>query len=129
MNGDKPTDDEVSLDVSDVDLAEPAQGRGTAPPPLPASAYASSPPPALAPSMAPPAPEPRSKLVYVLVLAACLVASIAIGAVWARSSAPKAPAAMRSAAVAAPAPSPATSASSVPKVITIKPVDMSNEAP
>ncbi|MDB4936812.1 MAG: hypothetical protein JWP87_3784 [Labilithrix sp.] len=138
MHGDKPTDDdpnEVSLDVGDVDLAEsaPKLPRVTAPPPLPISAQASSPP--AGPSIAPPSaapPPPRSKLVYVLVLAACLVASIGIGAVWARSSAPKPVAAnVASAGAAAPVPSPAASGSvsATPKVITINPVDMTNEAP
>jgi hypothetical protein len=131
MNGDKPNDDdaaEVSLDVDDVDLAEAAPGaRGTAPPPLPA--YVSAPP--ASPSLAPVPPDtapPRGKLVYVLVLAACLAASIAIGAVWARSSAPKT-AAVSAPPSAAASPAPSAAASAAPKVITINPVDMSNEAP
>lgn len=121
------------IDLADIDLsgALPQEERKLVPPPLPpeeiARASQSVPPPsddaprgqirALPPHVA---EASRSTRFYVVVLVACLAAFVAVGAVIARS--------MRS---DAPAPAPSASAAgakpTAARVITISPVEMTDD--
>ena len=117
------------IDLADIDLsgALPEEERKIVPPPLPPEELARASQTAPPPSRQSSAPQPqvpeasRSTRFYVVVLAVCLVAFVVAGAVIAR--------AMRSDAPPAPVPS-ASAASAKPtaaRVITISPVEMTDD--
>ncbi len=121
------------IDLADIDLSGLGDERKLTPPPLPpeelarASQLPSAP---LAPSV-PPAEAPRSTRFYLVVLAACLFAFVAAGALIARSmrGAPlPAPAALAPPPAGASAkPAGASAKPAGPRVITISPVEMTDD--
>ena len=130
------------IDLADIDLSGLDDERKLTPPPLPpeelarASQLPSAPPASqlpnapLAPSV-PPAEAPRSTRFYLVVLAACLFAFVAAGALIARSmrGAPlPAPAALAPPPAGASAkPAAASAKPAGPRVITISPVEMTDD--
>jgi hypothetical protein len=118
------------IDLADIDLSVLADERRGAPPPLPPDEVARAPhvpsaPPSfthasLVPVAQVPAPSPRSTGFYVMILAACLVVFVGAGVLIARS--------MRAAAPSATvAPAAAPSGKPAGRVITISPVEMSDD--
>jgi hypothetical protein len=127
------------IDLADIDLSGVLpEERRVAPPPLPpaelarASHLPSAPPPSFQPPQAPlsqaPAPaSSRSTSFYLIVLAACLVAFVGAGALIARSMRGAPPAAASAAPVRPSSPSPSASGAPAARVITISPVEMSDD--
>jgi hypothetical protein len=116
------------IDLADIDLSGALpEEKKVAPPPLPPEeiARASQPPPrsaapaSMQPASLPPeGPAGRSTRFYVTVLVASLVAFVAVGALIARSMRSAPPSAAASAASARPA---------AGRVITINPVEMTDD--
>jgi hypothetical protein len=112
------------IDLADVDLSVAlAEARKVVPPPLPPEeilrASQAPPPPSLQPYVEEQQGS-RSTRFYVAILAACLVAFVAAGAVIARSMRSDAPSPAPSASVAGAKPG-------AGRVITISPVEMTDD--
>ena len=123
------------IDLADIDLSGVLpEERRIVPPPLPpeeiarASQLPSLPPPSLQPSASmAPAPAGRSTGFYLVVLAACLVVFVGAGVLVARSMRGAPPAAAATLAAPTVPEAVATTAAPAARVITISPVEMTDE--